>query len=118
VQNQLDDIKQFLSGSTLNCLNYGIGNEEVVAPSNLRDIKLFPNPISPSQILQIQHTGQKIDKIRIINTEGKIVQLREVNGTQGRTKMHLSAGLSSGVYNIQISFSDGAVITKKLLISK
>lgn len=75
------------------------------------EIEVFPNPVVDQ--LFIKANGQRIAKLELTDSNGKLIDISGRLSNTGQTQMDFSK-LSSGTYNIQIEIEDQK-FTKKIL---
>lgn len=73
-------------------------------------IEVYPNPVH--RIFSILATTQ-VETVQIINLQGQIVQ--ELDG-KGQTSYHISPDVAAGFYTFRISFLNGAIAYKRMVI--
>jgi thiol-disulfide isomerase/thioredoxin len=96
--------------------NCAVGIDDLIS-KNL-DINLFPNPAT--SLLNIEPTtGNKINKIEIVDIVGNVVeklnQSQMINNT--RTTVNLT-GLHEGLFFVRVYFENNLIVTKKFNILK
>jgi len=84
------------------------------------DINIFPNPFSESVYIENNNQGRSIQRIAIYEVSGSLIWMNEYIEGQSKRIKWMGAGsgnvpLQRGVYLIQLSFSDGNQITRKLI---
>lgn len=82
--------------------------EETRVKANL--VTLFPNPAS--EILSIR-TEKEVRTIKLINLLGQPVKEISVNSREYELKTH---GMGTGIFVLQILFSDNEVVSRKIII--
>lgn len=123
-------ISAIASGQGYEMIEYGHSkiNESAMSNKSLQDVSAYPNPFqnsvqisfNPIHLQGNRENGLSIEKIDILDTNGKLLQQRELNGEDFRNSvitLYLE-NLSSGVYLAKIYSTDGSIFTKKLLKQK
>jgi hypothetical protein len=76
------------------------------------DLSLYPNPVQ--DLVEVQYTFEKNDKIQVINIVGKTVVTERVDTDTNIHRMKLKS-LPEGMYFIHV-IRDGAVVQSKRLM--
>lgn len=80
-----------------------------ISSENIPNIRIYPNP----SVSKITVKGEKLEKIIILNQNGKIVSIHKA--LKGNNKLVIDLNhLSNGVYFVQVTSSKGQV-TKKII---
>ena len=75
---------------------------------------MYPNPAKINENLTVTDQRNAIDKIRVLNLAGKVMQEYTPNGVE--QKEIFTDGLIAGVYLVQFILTDGSRETKRLMI--
>ena len=82
-------------------------------PDNKNEnISIIPNPNDGSFSVRIP---QSAIYVRIFSTSGQQIYTYSLNGEE---QLSLNSGLSNGLYLLQVTLTDGSIITEKLIIKK
>lgn len=94
-----------LGQHTCVCANVGV-NE---IPSN-ENISVYPNPSNNEVVV---NATEKITHIEVINTLGEVVLIEEYTDQTNSKRLDLS-GMPGGIYMVQVTLSNGNVLTSKI----
>lgn len=83
-----------------------VGTEEIISNN---DIEIFPNPTTNFTAIQLLNQDLKIENIQILNIHGESQTIKVTGNNIDLTK------LSSGIYFIQLTISNGQTLTKKII---
>ncbi|WP_299457004.1 S8 family serine peptidase [uncultured Microscilla sp.] len=75
---------------------------------------MYPNPTRLNQPLVVTDRRNEIEKVRILNLAGKVLQQYVPNGSD--QKELFTDGLATGVYLVEFMLKDGSRKTKRLVI--
>ena len=89
----------------------GILDKECSDPNSL--VKAFPNLTAGILNLQLKDTNHTVKTIRLLNTSGQIINIGNPKLTNGNMQINM-AGLVSGIYFLQITFSTKTELIKVL----
>lgn len=82
-----------------------------------RNFNLFPNPADESVFLSFNLFQSENIQILIADITGKLVKRESHYISTGATRLKLNTSkLQYGVYSVRVQFSNGSVISKKLII--
>lgn len=85
---------------------------ETVRFNGVNDINVYPNPLRAGEILNIK--GLKLgETIRLVNVTGQIIISQKANSVVAKINLPM---LKPGVYHLQVTSTDGGVITKKIIL--
>jgi fibronectin type 3 domain-containing protein len=79
------------------------------------DVRLYPNPVAEFRLLTIDIEPLKISDLRMYDDNGRFVRAWQ-GGAVGKTNWSL-AGVSAGLYIVEIYTADQQVIRRKVLIN-
>jgi hypothetical protein len=78
------------------------------------EVTIYPNPVS-NELSVLSTTGQAIGKVEIISQNGKVLMTR--NGSTISSPINVK-NLPAGIYLVKISFQNGTVENRKVIISR
>jgi photosystem II stability/assembly factor-like uncharacterized protein len=87
----------------------GSAIEDIEDPNSF--VKAFPNPTSRILNIQLQNTDQTVQKVRLLNASGQLIDIEKPDLSNESIQIDLS-GLISGMYFVQVSFSDKTELVK------
>ncbi|MCB2222407.1 MAG: leucine-rich repeat domain-containing protein [Bacteroidetes bacterium] len=75
--------------------------------------QLYPNPVSGGEIMIISTGVDDLSRVSIMNLVGQEVYTKETCGQQCKIEV---ASLKSGMYLVKVLFSNGKILTHKVLV--
>ena len=96
-------------------INVTVGETLSVDTSTMleNEIAVFPNPSNGN--ITIKNSGISLEKVTVIDLNGRIITSQNLNGITTNLNLDLSSKLSAGLYFIDISTENASTI-KKLII--
>jgi len=87
----------------------GSAIEDIEDPNSF--VKAFPNPTSRILNIQLQNSEQTFQTVRLLSYSGQQIDIEKPDLNNGSVQIDLS-GLISGMYFVQVSFSDKTELVK------
>lgn len=105
-------------GDVINLDNIYLSNTPVGLVENLLqdEMELYPNPSRGAFRIQWSEAMAGSYELMILDSQGRIVERRRIETQEGAQEWNFQTELSNGLYFVQLTKPDGAVLTKDLLI--
>jgi uncharacterized repeat protein (TIGR01451 family) len=93
------------------------GTPENEQPAIIESVHVQPNPFIKDVNLQVQSNNEKAVQVRLIDFYGRTVFTTSQKLAKGTNslKLHVPAGLSSGIYVLEVSAGNSRLLQKKLI---
>lgn len=95
--------------------SYTVANADELLPQAIPALSLYPNPLSGNGALHLKST-QAMRALKLYNLRGQLLFSQELGNAKGDLELSLPR-LSSGLYLLNFTQTDGVRIRKKLVVN-
>lgn len=116
VKSHLDETKQFYGQSPFDCLAAGMSSDELDRLEPY-EIRIYPNPISPGEKMEIAHSEKTASEIEIISIDGRSIFQSSVERSSDLTKIDIPEYVNSGVYLLKVRYADESISLNRFIVN-